>query len=958
MASAQLAPKRPLDHSAYDTWRSISGTTFSRNGEWLLYRIGPAVGDGEITVRNAATGAEHKIPRGSIGARFTHDGKYVIATVLPAKAEVDQAKKDKKAPRDMPKNSLAILDLASGKVTTIEKVRSWRLAEKGSEWLSYSIDDGSAAAAAPAGARPGGALGAPRPPAGATTPPATPTTPATEPQDPKAPKKKSGHAAGSELILRNIATGEEKKLADVSEHAFTEDGKRIAYSVSTKTGEGDALVVLDLADGKTTEVMKGMGRYQQITFHKSGDLAFLSDRDDYATEPAPVRLYFVDGSKSPKELATEKTAALAKGYWLSRGPIRFSEDGKRIFFPTQPKPEPEPKDAPVVPDDEKVEVDIWHWQDPVIQPQQLLQATTERNRSYDAVVEIGSGKVVTLESVETQNVTVADRGNGDIGLANSNLPYRLESTWAPGVSDIYVVDVNSGVKRKIAERFEGNAALSPLGNYVLLFDSKSRSWSSFNTKTREITKVGKDIPYPVHNELSDTPDDAGPYGSGGWIQGDKGVLIYDRFDIWLCDPSGRDKSINVTDGFGRMRQLTFRPIVVEREQTAWKPDAPLLLNTRSNETEGSGFYRDKLGSTMAPEKLIFGDKLYSYSAKADEADRVIMTRQDFAEAPNLWLTNLSFENPAQLTNANPDQGQYIWGKSELVEWTSLNGDKLKGVLVKPEDFDPGKKYPMIVYFYERLSQNLHQFRAPTASASSINPTMFASNGYLVFMPDIVYREGYPGASAEASVLPGVASLIARGYVDPKRIGIQGQSWGGYQVAHLITRSNMFAAACAGAPVVNMFSAYGGIRWGSGLLRQMQYEQGQSRIGGSIWEKPLQYMENSPLFWADRVNTPVLLMNNDKDGAVPWYQGIEFYSALRRLQKPVWLVVYNGEDHNLVQMKNRKDWSIRLHQFFDYYLKDAPPPVWLVEGVPALRKGKTMGLDLVPKNGGGGKKAGG
>jgi dipeptidyl aminopeptidase/acylaminoacyl peptidase len=257
---------------------------------------------------------------------------------------------------------------------------------------------------------------------------------------------------------------------------------------------------------------------------------------------------------------------------------------------------------------------------------------------------------------------------------------------------------------------------------------------------------------------------------------------------------------------------------------------------------------------------------------------------------------------------------------------------------------------MIVYFYERLTTSLHQYRSPTPSASTINPTMYASNGYLVFMPDIVYREGYPGPSAEACILPGVTSLIARGYVDEKHIGIQGQSWGGYQVAHLVTRTNMFAAACAGAPVVNMFSAYGGIRWGSGLLRQMQYEQGQSRIGGSIWERPLQFMENSPIFWADRVNTPLLMMNNDKDGAVPWYQGIEFYSALRRMQKPVWLVVYNGEDHNLVQTKNRKDWSIRLQQFFDYYLKDAAEPVWMAEGIPAVKKGKTMGFDLVPKNG--------
>jgi dipeptidyl aminopeptidase/acylaminoacyl peptidase len=945
-AGAQQNAKKPLDHSIYDSWRSISGTSFSRDGAWILYRIAPAVGDAEMTVRNTGSGVEHKIPRGALGARFTNDGKFVVATVVPSKAEVDQAKKEKKAPKDMPKNALAILSLDSGKVAMIEKVRSWRLADKGSDWIGYFVDE--AAPAAPGGARPSG--GGQPGTAPATTPPAAAQTPATgKPQEPAKPQKKRDHAAGSELVVRSLATGEEKKIADVADYAFSEDGKTLVYAVSTKTGEGDGLFSLNLAEGKTVEVMKGMGRYQQIVLHKNGQVAFLSDRDDYAKDPAPVRLYFAEPGKPAKEVAAESSAGIPANSRIARTGIRFSEDGKRLLFSTQNKPEPEPKNAPVVPDDEKVEVDIWHWQDPVIQPQQLLQAAAERNRSYEAVLLLSSGKIVQLESPEMPNVTIADRGNANVAIAQTNVPYRVESTWAPGISDIYLVDVPSGTKKRLFERYEGNALLSPKGQYALTFDPKTREWKSYDTRTGATVRVGGDIPYPLHNELADTPDDAGPYGLGGWLEGERGVLILDRYDIWLCDPSGKAKSVCITDGYGRMRQITFRPMAVEREQTHWKPDATLLLNARSNETQGTGFYRDRIGADAAPQMLIFGDKLYSYSGKAEDADKVAITRQDFTEYPNLWLTNLSFENPVKITDANPEQSQYVWGTSELVTWTSLHGDKLQGVLVKPENFDPSKKYPMIVYFYERLAQNLHQFRSPTPSASTINPTMFASNGYLVFMPDIVYREGYPGASAEACILPGVTSLVARGYVDEKRIGLQGQSWGGYQVAHLITRSNMFAAACAGAPVTNMFSAYGGIRWGSGLLRQMQYEQGQSRIGGSIWERPLLYLENSPLFWAEQVNTPLLMMNNDKDGAVPWYQGIEFYSALRRLQKPVWLVVYNGEDHNLTQMKNRKDWSIRLHQFFDHYLKDAPAPVWLAEGIPAVKKGKTMGLDLVPKS---------
>ncbi len=207
-------------------------------------------------------------------------------------------------------------------------------------------------------------------------------------------------------------------------------------------------------------------------------------------------------------------------------------------------------------------------------------------------------------------------------------------------------------------------------------------------------------------------------------------------------------------------------------------------------------------------------------------------------------------------------------------------------------------------------------------------------------------DGYPGESAFDCIVPGVLSIVAKGFVDPARIGVQGHSWGGYQIAYLVTKTNIFAAAEAGAPVVNMTSAYGGIRWGTGMSRMFQYERTQSRIGGTLWEKLPRYIENSPLFWADKVETPVLMLHNDEDTAVPWYQGIEYFVALRRLNKPVWMLNYNGEPHGLRKYQNQKDWQLRMQQFFDHYLMDAPAPVWLAEGVPAVKKGRTLGLELV------------
>ena len=327
-------------------------------------------------------------------------------------------------------------------------------------------------------------------------------------------------------------------------------------------------------------------------------------------------------------------------------------------------------------------------------------------------------------------------------------------------------------------------------------------------------------------------------------------------------------------------------------------------------------------------------------------NRFIFTRETFKDSPDLYYSDQNFTKPNRLSDANPQQAQYLWGTVELVKWTSMDGEELQGLLYKPENFDAGKKYPMITYFYERVTDRMHNYIAPAPSASTIRASEYVSNGYLVFMPDIPYKVGYPGQSAYDAIVSGVTQLLKQPFVDRDRLGIQGQSWGGYQVAYLVTRSNLFAAAMAGAPVANMTSAYGGIRWGTGISRMFQYEHTQSRIGKTLWQDPLLYMENSPLFKADRVETPLLMMHNDADGAVPWYQGIEMYMALKRLNKPVWLLTYNGEDHNLRFRQNRKDLSIRMQQFFDYYLKFAPAPEWMKNGVPAIEKGIKMRYELI------------
>jgi dipeptidyl aminopeptidase/acylaminoacyl peptidase len=367
------------------------------------------------------------------------------------------------------------------------------------------------------------------------------------------------------------------------------------------------------------------------------------------------------------------------------------------------------------------------------------------------------------------------------------------------------------------------------------------------------------------------------------------------------------------------------------------PAEPLMLHALNTETMASGFYRDQLGVKRDPEKIVMSDLAYGTPVKAANADEWMITKSTFTDFPNLWV-GPSLTNLTKISDANPQQKDYNWGSAELVRWRSADGVELKGILYKPENFDPNKKYPLIAYFYEILSNNLYSYVPPTGR-NVINPTHYVSNGYLVFEPDIVYETGFPGQSAVRSIVSGVEALERRGYVDEKHLGIQGQSWGGYQTAYTITQTHMFAAAMAGAPVVNMTSAYGGIRWGTGISREGQYEVGQSRIGKSLNEAPQLYIQNSPLFWLDRVTTPLFIMNNDADDAVPWYQGIEFFVNMRRLGKEVYFIDYNNDVHNPASRANQKDIAMRMQQFFDNKLKGAPAPDWMVHGIPYVAKGK-------------------
>jgi dipeptidyl aminopeptidase/acylaminoacyl peptidase len=962
------AAKRPLTHQDYDAWRSILAQQVSRDGKFVAYAYVPQDGDGEIVARNIATGIEWRAPRGyrppvpppddpgtnlaefqAEQARllrpvFTADSRFLVFSTEPTKAEVTKAKKEKKKPEEMPKNGLSIMDLATGTVTRIERVKTFRVPEDGSGFIAYLMEGSQPAAPSPARTETGPAPAAspePGAPAAGASPEPSPA-PSTEAGTPVPAPRPAGRSRGkkeygTELVLRNTATATERKFSDVLDFTISKDAKTLVFTTSSRKEDTNGVyAVATESDATPTTLLTGKGKYQRLSWDEDNtQLAFISDKEDANAKQPKFRVYHWN-RKDPQ--ATEIVAITSPGFRKEfvvseRANLSFSLDGSHLFFGTAPPPEPEKNPDEEIPADEKVLVDLWHWKDDYVQPIQKVRAEQDRNRSYRAVYDLEAKKFVQLADDTMENIAPSNDGSYAIG--SDNRKYRVTSDYDPGFTDYYLVNTSDGSRKPLLTKQRGNVSLSPNAKYAIYFDGKD--WYSYAINGGSTVNLTKDIKVNFYNEENDTPSTPGSYGIAGWTKDDTDVLIYDRYDVWRVSPDG-SAATNLTDGVGRKESTTLRYVRLDPRERSIDPDKPLLLAAENQETHDSGFYRDKVNSTALPQKLLMAAKDFNNPTKAKDADVLILTASRFDQFPDVWVTNSTFRELKRVSNGDAQRAAYTWGTAELVSFKNTDGVPLKGLLLKPENFDAKKKYPMIVYIYEKLSQGLHQFRNP-GPGTSINPTYYVSNGYLVYMPDIVYTIGYPGQSALKCVLPGIQAVVDKGYVNESAIGIQGHSWGGYQIAYMVTQTNRFKAAAPGALVANMTSAYSGIRWGTGLPRQFQYERSQSRIGGSLWEYPLRFLDNSPIFRADRVETPLLMIHNDEDDAVPWYQGIEYFLALRRLGKEAYMFSYNGEKHGLRKRINQKDYTRRLQEFFDHFLKGAPAPEWMEKGIPYLQREK-------------------
>lgn len=864
------------------TWQRITDREISDNGKWVACKMEPWEGDATVYLY-AAQGQETATFSPADKFAFSTSSGYLVVTQTPGKSTVDSLKVLKTKEDKMPMNTLVIYSVA-GKKETIDSLKTFKLADE-ADWIAYQRG-----------------------------------------------------RKDSTLYVRSLDGSKTFQFPTVTDFQFAKKSGMLYY---TSAAEGEAgIFTLNPEKGSPALIKEGKGVFKQTTFDEKGErLAFLYCADKDSSYKA-LSLWLSEHNAPAKEIATRGNKAFPAEWVINEnGMLQFSKSASRLFFGTSP--EPRQKDTTQLAEN-RPNVQVWSWDEPVQYTVQNYNKEKDLKKSYQAVYNLGNGSIFQLANEELPNIQLGNEGDAALALLSTSRPYSLSSMWeARTRSDYYTVSLDNGERKQIAQADYGRFRLSPQGKYAYWYGETDSCWYTIALAEGKRYRLTTPESFPAWDEENDVPNHPYAHGAAGWTANDQNLLIYDRYDIWKFDPTAATSPINLTVN-GRKEKLSYRLEQLDKEARFIDLGKPQLLKGFNETTKGYGFYNARLSAPAAPKTLLAGNYMLRSINKAKNTDDVIYTMETFQQYPDIHYSTLAFKKSVQLTHGDKQQEGFIWGTAELVSWISLDGRPLEGVVYKPANFDPNKKYPMMVNFYERNSETLYNYRMPEPHRSTIDYHLYNSNEYVIFNPDIRYVDGYPGESCYNCLMPGITMMIAKGYINEKGIGAQGHSWGGYQVAYLATRTNLFSAIESGAPVVNMFSAYGGIRWGSGMARSFQYEHTQSRLGATPWSSPLRYLENSPLFTMDKVQTPILIMHNDADGHVPWYQGIEYFVAMKRLGKPCWLLNYTGEPHWPMHMANRIDFQRRMFQFFNHYLKNQKMPKWMSEGVPAVEQPFELG----------------
>jgi dipeptidyl aminopeptidase/acylaminoacyl peptidase len=898
--------KKNLTPDDYGKWQTLSATDLSANGEWIAYLVTSQEENDTLYVVNRLSNKTYKLEFGTYTFELSKDNQWIAYQIGVSFKDAEKLRDQKQPIR----YKMGLLNLATGKKQVVQDVSAFKFSRNG-KFLAVSLES------------------------------------------PKENKDK-----GAVLLLKNLADSSTHTIGNVTAYEFNRKSNYLAYIVESANIAGNSVELFNLSNYSLKVVASDTCKFSKLSWQKEGEgLAFYKafKKEGYEEDNAMVYTY-ANLYKAPVLKVFDPTKASNFPDSLRINPtsnLVFSDDMSAAFFGIKSwtaKPKKDEKKATdstkaktdsaknvaakpaiVKKEDKLAAVDIWHWKDPEIQPRQKVTYMQDKELNYAAVWNISSNSFYQLSKEETPSVNFSDNEKFVVVATNKKYKPAFKEDYA----DYYIINTQTGERKLLFEKslagFYTAPQPSPEGRYAVYF--KDQQWWSYNTATGQTVNLTGKLNSTFWNVRDDHPATKPPYGFGGWLKGDKEVLVYDEYNVWALNPDGK-AARKLTDG--EKEETQYRVYRLDFEDPFLDDSKALYFSAYGDKSKKFGFYKLEKGKL---EKLVFEDDMVNRLIKAKDANVYTYVRQDYNVSPELYTTE-NFDSSKKVAATNPQQQNYYWGKSELVSFTNKKGKAMQGALFYPANYEPGKQYPMIVYIYELLSNTVHAYTSPGVR-SAYNTTNFTTNGYFIFRPDIVYDTNEPGTSAVDCVVPAVETVLKTGMIDKNKVGLMGHSWGAYQTSFIITQTDLFKAACAGAPLTDLISMSMSIYWNSGTPDQKIFETSQGRFDGPWYERMDAHMRNSPMFNANKIKTPLLVAFGDKDGAVDWHQGIEMYGTMRRMEKEHVMLVYADENHGLAKKENQIDYQKRQREWFDHFLLGKPAPDWIKEGVSYQDKMKAV-----------------
>lgn len=861
----------------YQQWQSLGSPQISEEGGWIGYQVSLTSGDDTLHIQSFDGDKAYQFPMGA-NLTFSEDDKWAAFRIDFTERETEKMREEKKPIQ----YTVKLIDLETGAIETFADIRRFSFSDDSQYLVLEGYPD-------------------------------------------KGEKTQN-------IMLRDLVNGSTRVIGNVAEWAFNEAGDFLAYIIRADHKYGHSVELLDLNENRTRILASDTTAFKQLRWEAEEGyaLAFLQVFTDTSfAEDNHLVHAFRSLDESPEQLTFNPAERddFPEGMRIKEtfAPI-WSKDEQRIFLGIA---EWSPADTTKKKKDEKVpEMEIWHWEDDPIMPRQRVTYNRDKDFSFLSVWNVEDDQFLQLADENAREASIAPSHTHV--LLEDMTPYQPQYRLAH--ADYYVVDARTGERTKALTEFPANymSGFSGDGQYLAYFQDEH--WHTYQLESGEHVNLteGQDVPF-YDNRYDGPREKIPPHGQGGWMEEDEAILLYDEYDVWSFAPDGSGGE-RITSG--RDEEIIHRVLRFDYEDPYLDPEEGLAFSLFGDKTKYSGFVL--VDEEWAPIARLYKDKRVRSVRRADDAERYTFVEESYTDSPDVMVASEELDNIRQLSNTNPQQDDYAWGKTELIDYTNADGKTLQGALHYPANYEEGKQYPMIVYIYEIRSNSLNRYIAPT-NRRAYNITHWVQQGYFVFQPDIVYKTNHPGESAVECVVPAVEQMIETGMIDRERIGLMGHSWGGYQTAFLVTQTDLFSAAVAGAPLTNMISMYNSIYWNTGTPDQQIFETSQGRLREPWWEITDEYIANSPIFQAENITTPLLVTFGDKDGAVDWHQGIEMYITMRRLHKPMILMVYAGENHGLRKKENQIDYFQKVTDFFQHHLKGEEPAKWIREGRTYLEK---------------------